>query len=137
MKIPTRPKVILRHCDIYDAEVIRRIVREGMEALDVRPRGRTLVKPNCVAAGDQFPHACTRPEFLEGVLRALQDRDIGTMTELAVGERCGITVPSRPQRADVSARGDHAATNRAADRRRRSRPRQVELVGSGYSLGIP
>jgi len=95
MKIPARPKVILRHCDVYDAEVIRRIVREGMEELDVRPRGRTLVKPNCVAAGEQFPHAYTRPEFLEGALRALQDRDTGAMTELAVGERCGITVPTR------------------------------------------
>jgi uncharacterized protein (DUF362 family) len=95
MKIPERPRVILRHCDAYDPEVIRRIVREGMEQLDVRPRGRTLVKPNCVASGERFPHAYTRPEFLEGVLGALRDRDVGTMTELAVGERCGITIPTR------------------------------------------
>lgn len=94
MKIP-RPRVILRHCNTYDVERIRKIVREGMEELGLRPHGRTLVKPNVVASGDTFPHAYTRPEFVEGVLRALQDRDDGEVTELAVGERCGITVPTR------------------------------------------
>jgi uncharacterized protein (DUF362 family) len=94
MKIP-RPRVILRACPTYDVERIRKIVREGMEELGLRPHGRTLLKPNVVASGVTFPHAYTRPEFVEGVLRALQDRDEGKMTELAVGERCGITVPTR------------------------------------------
>jgi len=66
-----------------------------METMDLRPFGRTLVKPNCVASGDYFPHAYTRPEFLEGVLNALKDRAEGPLEELAVGERCGITVPTR------------------------------------------
>ncbi len=101
MRIPARPKVILRHCEAYDAAIIRDIVREGMEELGVRPRGRTLVKPNVVAAGAQFPHTYTRPEFVEGVLRALRDRDDGAMTELAVGERCGITVPTRMAFSDA------------------------------------
>ena len=88
--------VIIRHCDSYDAERIREIVREGLAELDLRPRGRTLLKPNIVCAGERFEHAYTRPEFVEGVLRALQDRDEAKqMTELAVGERCGITVPTR------------------------------------------
>jgi uncharacterized protein (DUF362 family) len=95
MKIPARPKVILRHCDVYDAQRIRKIVAEGIAELGVSPRGRTLVKPNCVASKPQFPHAYTRPEFLEGVLLALRDVGDGRMTELAVGERCGITVPTR------------------------------------------
>lgn len=100
MKIAARPKVIIRRCPDYDVERIRAIVREGLEELDLRPQGRTLVKPNCVASGDTFPHAYTRPEFLEGVLGALKDRDQGNlpeerMTELAVGERCGITIPTR------------------------------------------
>lgn len=97
MRIPAAPKVILRHCDAYDPERIRAIVREGMEELGLRPSGRTLVKPNLVAAGPMFPHAHTRPEFAEGVLRALRDREDpeAPMTELAVGERCGITVPTR------------------------------------------
>jgi len=95
MRPTTRPKVILRHCDAYDPERIRRIVRESMEELGLRPRGRTLVKPNLVAAGPLFEHAHTRPEFLEGVLLALRDRDAGEMKELRLGERCGITVPTR------------------------------------------
>ena len=89
------PRVIIRHCGEYDAERIRKIAREGLEELDLRPFGRTLVKPNLVASGPLFEHAYTRPEFTEGVLRALQDRAGPNITELAVGERCGITVPTR------------------------------------------
>ena len=94
---PTKDaKVILRHCDSYDPEKIRAIVREGMETLGLSPNGRTLLKPNVVASGPLFEHAHTRKELVEGVLMALRDRDPeGKMTELAVGERCGITVPTR------------------------------------------
>ncbi|HMR06566.1 MAG TPA: DUF362 domain-containing protein [Polyangiaceae bacterium] len=95
MRPAEHPKVIIRHCDTYDPERIRKIIREGMEELDLRPHGRTLLKPNLVATGPLFQHAYTRPEFTEGVLAALRDRDSGKMQELAVGERCGITVPSR------------------------------------------
>jgi uncharacterized protein (DUF362 family) len=90
-----KPTVILRACSSYDPEAIRRIVREGLETLDLRPFGRTLVKPNLVASGPLFEHAFTRPEFMEGVLKALRDREDGRVSELAVGERCGITVPTR------------------------------------------
>ncbi|MDP6931864.1 MAG: DUF362 domain-containing protein, partial [Myxococcota bacterium] len=90
----SRPKVILRSCPDYDPERIRVLVREALDTLDLRPHGRTLVKPNVVASGEHFPHAYTRPEFIEGVLRGLRDRAEG-MTELAVGERCGITIPTR------------------------------------------
>src|SRR6478752_4980996 len=95
MRIPAKPKVILRSCREYDPEKIRQIIREGLEELGLRPFGRTLVKPNLVAAGPMFPHAYTRPEFGEGVLRALRDVGGSSMTELAAGERCGITVPTR------------------------------------------
>ena len=88
-------KVILRHCDRYDSGQIRQLAREALEELDLRPFGRTLLKPNVVAAGDLFKDAYTRPEFVEGILGALSDRDSGEMKELAVGERCGITVPTR------------------------------------------
>jgi uncharacterized protein (DUF362 family) len=90
----SRPRVILRHCPSYDVQAIRRIVREGLSELQLRPSGRTLLKPNIVAAGKHFSHAYTRPEFAEGVLLALRDRD-GGMTQLGVGERCGITMPTR------------------------------------------
>jgi uncharacterized protein (DUF362 family) len=89
------PHVIIRHCDAYYSERIRAIVREGLRELKLVPRGRTLVKPNLVTAGELFPHAHTRPEFGEGVLLALQDIGSDTMTELAVGERSGITIPTR------------------------------------------
>src|SRR6478609_4614537 len=75
MRIPVRPKVILRSCREYDPEKIRTIIREGLDELGLRPFGRTLVKPNLVASGPLFPNAYTRPEFTEGVLRALRDRD--------------------------------------------------------------
>ena len=94
MKIPARPAVIIRSCREYDPAVIQKIIREGLDELGLRPFGRTLVKPNLVAAGPLFPYAYTRPEFGEGVLRALRDAG-GGVTELAAGERCGITVPSR------------------------------------------
>ena len=78
-----------------DPEKIRAIIREGLQELGLKPFGKTLVKPNLVAAGPLFPYAFTRPEFGEGVLRALQDVGGDGMEELAAGERCGITVPSR------------------------------------------
>jgi uncharacterized protein (DUF362 family) len=95
MKIPSRPRVIIRRCPTYDVERIRGIIREGMEELDLRPHGRTLIKPNVVASGPMFKDAYTRPEFIEGVIKGLRDRDDGRVRELAVGERCGITIPTR------------------------------------------
>ncbi|HEY3235189.1 MAG TPA: DUF362 domain-containing protein [Polyangiaceae bacterium] len=95
MRPSENPTVVLRHCDEYDPERIRNIVREGLETLGLRPHGRTLVKPNAVLSGPMFATAHTRAEFLEGVLLALGDRDQGQVTELAVGERCAITVPTR------------------------------------------
>ena len=68
MKITDKPKVIIRRCDDYDVAKIRRIVREALEELDLRPSGRTLLKPNVVASGPMFEGAYTRPEFVEGVL---------------------------------------------------------------------
>ena len=95
VKPTSEPRVIIRHCADYDPEAVRAIVRDGLNELGLKPFGRTLVKPNLVAAGKLFPHAHTRPEFAEGVLRALQDVGGDGIDELAVGERCGITIPTR------------------------------------------
>src|SRR5580704_3869610 len=89
------PTVILRHCPDYDVGRIRVLVREALVELGTLPRGRTLVKPNLVAAGEMFPHAFTRAEVAEGVLFALKDVGAQSMSELAIGERCGITMPTR------------------------------------------
>ncbi len=89
------PRVLLRRCDEYDPDRIRGMIAESMQQLGIVPRGRTLVKPNCVIAHEVFfPHAFTRPELLDGLLGALRQRG-DEMTELSVGERCGITIPTR------------------------------------------
>jgi uncharacterized protein (DUF362 family) len=91
----SKPKVILRHCDTYDPARIAQIIGEGMDELGVRPRGRTMVKPNVVIAHHQvFAHAYTREEFLDGLLTAVRQRG-DQISDLSVGERCGITIPTR------------------------------------------
>lgn len=86
--------MIIRACPNYDVDAIQSIIGDALEALDLQPHGKTLVKPNCVASGDKFPHAYTRPEFLEGVLGAVNARAEPHAT-VQLGERCGITVPTR------------------------------------------
>jgi uncharacterized protein (DUF362 family) len=90
-----KSRVILRNCESYDPNQIGNIIEEGMAELGVRPRGRTLVKPNTVIAHRRYyPHAFTRAEFLEGLFIALKQRG-EEVTELTLGERCGITIPTR------------------------------------------
>lgn len=88
-------KVLIMRCADYDPENIARIVEFGMDELGVRPAGRILLKPNAVLAHPQiFPYAFTRAEFLDGVIRAIKSR-AQDAEEIAVGERCGITIPTR------------------------------------------
>ena len=88
-------RVILRRCDDYDPDRIKHLIGECMDELGLRPQGITMVKPNCVIAHPTFfPHAFTRSEFLDGLLGALRERD-DAVSDLWVGERCGITIPTR------------------------------------------
>jgi uncharacterized protein (DUF362 family) len=94
-KMEKKHKVIIMHCDEYDPEKISGIVKEGMQELGVKPRGKILLKPNVVIAHPEiFPHAFTRKEFLDGVISATKAlaQDV---KEIAVGERSGITLPTR------------------------------------------
>lgn len=91
----SKPTVMIQHCPDYDVERIQKIAMLGLDQMNLRPYGRTLLKPNVVASGKRFPHAYTRPEFTEGVLRALKERARPDTKEIAVGERCGITIPTR------------------------------------------
>ncbi|MCP3953698.1 MAG: DUF362 domain-containing protein, partial [Desulfobacterales bacterium] len=85
-------KVMIMRCSDYDPRKIEGIVKEGMQELGVRPSGRVLLKPNTVAAHPElFPHAFTRKEVLDGTLGAVK-AGAQNITELAVGERCGITI---------------------------------------------
>lgn len=91
----TKHKVLIMRCSDYDPAAIRRIVRQGMEELCVRPAGKVLLKPNVAMAHPQiFPHAYTRKEFLDGVIAAVRDK-AAKIEELAVGERSGLTIPTR------------------------------------------
>jgi uncharacterized protein (DUF362 family) len=88
-------KVLIMRCDGYDPDRIAGIAKEGMAELGVVPTGRILLKPNVVLAHPQFfPNAYTRPEFLDGLLTAIKSR-AKAPEEIAVGERSGITVPTR------------------------------------------
>ncbi len=88
-------KVLIMRCDGYDPDRIAGIVKDGMQELGVKPAGRILLKPNVVLAHPQiFPNAYTRGEFLDGVLAAVKSR-AEAVEEIAVGERSGITVPTR------------------------------------------
>ncbi len=88
-------KVLIMRCDGYDPDRIAGIVKEGMQELGVTPVGRILLKPNVVIAHPKiFPNAYTRAEFLDGVLSAVKSR-ADAVKEIAVGERSGITVPTR------------------------------------------
>jgi uncharacterized protein (DUF362 family) len=90
-----RERVIIRKCAEYDPDRISGIVKEGMEELGVRPSGKILLKPNVVIAHPEiFPHAFTRKEFLDGVISATKAMAHGA-EEIAVGERSGITIPTR------------------------------------------
>jgi len=88
-------KVLIMRCDDYDPAKIASLLKEGMEELGVRPRGKTILKPNCVIAHpDVFPHAFTRTEFLEGAIMAAKEKG-EAISDLSVAERSGITLPTR------------------------------------------
>ncbi len=90
-----KPKVLIMRCNEYDPGKIAGIVKEGMQELGVTPSGKILLKPNVVLAHPEvFPHAFTRKEFLDGVLAATKElaQDV---KEISVGERSGITIPTR------------------------------------------
>lgn len=89
------PQVLIFRCDDYDPVRIGQIVRDGLEELGLRPKGRVMLKPNAVIAQrEMFPHAFTRAEVLDGTLSAIRELS-PEIEELSVGERSGITIPTR------------------------------------------
>jgi uncharacterized protein (DUF362 family) len=93
--MPNKHKVLIMKCDAYDPDKIAGIIKEGMEELDIKPAGNILLKPNVVIAHpDTFPNAFTRKEFLDGTIAAVKSRAVD-VKEIAVGERSGITLPTR------------------------------------------
>jgi len=88
--------VILRQVEEYDPVLIRKILREGIEELGMqgRARGRVTIKPNVVMAHHKIaPSAYTRPEFLEGLIRALRDTS-DTAPDITISEKTGNGLPT-------------------------------------------
>lgn len=90
-----REKVIIRRCDSYDdVSKIEAIIREGMEALGVKPHGNVLMKPNVVFAHKRYAtHTYTNLAILEAMFKILQNRP--EIKSLMLGERCAVTIPTR------------------------------------------
>ena len=87
-------KVIIRRCDEYREDLLRGIIREGMEELGARPRGRILIKPNVVTANTEYiHHSYTQPLVVESMVGVLRDMIPGA--EITVGESGGIGIPTR------------------------------------------
>ena len=90
-----KPKVMISRCTEYDVDRIAEIAQQGMEWMELRPHGKTILKPNLVIAHDKyFKHAYTRVEVAEGVLRAARAR-AEELESIRIAERCGITMPTR------------------------------------------
>jgi len=80
----------------YDVDHIRGLVRSAMAEMGIKPHGKVLVKPNTVAAHPvYFKHAFTRAEVLDGVVGALVETGGAGRESITLGERCGITIPTR------------------------------------------
>jgi uncharacterized protein (DUF362 family) len=90
-----KEKVLIARCADYDPDRIAEVIGRGMDELGIVPTGRVMVKPNVVIAHKRYmPNAFTRPEFVDGLLAAVKARG-RDVSELAVGEKCGITMPTR------------------------------------------
>lgn len=88
-------KVLIRRCESYDPDRIAGIIQEGMAHMGLKPGGKILLKPNVVIAHPEiFPHAFTRSEFLDGAIAATK-RCAAENADITVGERSGITIPTR------------------------------------------
>jgi uncharacterized protein (DUF362 family) len=91
-----KPRVILRRADVYDPALVAAIIRDGLDAFGLAPRirGKITIKPNVVMAHHKVtPSAYTRPEFLDGLLTALEEKAQGA-AEVRVAEKCGAAIPT-------------------------------------------
>ncbi len=88
-------KVIIRNCPDYDdVDLIRGIVREGMEELGIKPAGKVLLKPNIVFAHKRYSHhAYTHPNVMEALLDVLAARP--EVQRVTIGERTSVYMPTR------------------------------------------
>lgn len=94
--IRERERVFLWNVTAYDPAVIADRVGQAMDKILLKPKGRVLVRPDCMLAHPElFPHDYTRPEMLDGVLLALRERWNEDAEGLEVGARCAAGLPTR------------------------------------------
>lgn len=88
--------VVIRDVPRYDASLITHVIREGLAefGLTESHHSRITIKPNTVMAHHKVtPSAFTRPEFLDGLIQALQKE--GTPDpNITVAEKCGAGIPT-------------------------------------------
>lgn len=92
----SKKKVIIRKSPQYEAKTIEKIIREGLKEFDLSPKikGKITIKPNVVMAHSKVaPSAFTRPEFLQGLLQALEKEKKGD-SQLVIAEKCGAGIPT-------------------------------------------
>lgn len=89
-------RVYLWNVHGYDIERIKDVISATIEEEGIEVKGNVLIKPNCVAAHPiYFTHAFTRGELLEGAISALINISKGKIKKIQIGERSGITIPTR------------------------------------------
>jgi uncharacterized protein (DUF362 family) len=95
-KMGEKPRVLLRRAETYNPVTIAAIIRDGLREFGLTGRvgGRVTVKPNVVMAHHKVtPSAYTRPEFLDGLLAALESH-ARPGTSITVAEKCGAAIPT-------------------------------------------
>jgi uncharacterized protein (DUF362 family) len=92
----SRPAVILRRCPDYDPARIADIITQALDEFHISPRirGRVTIKPNVVFAHHKVsPSAFTRPEFMDGLLTALEG-GASDGASFCIAEKTGAAIPT-------------------------------------------
>lgn len=91
-----KERVLLRRAETYDPAAIAAIIKDGLSdfGLTGKVQGKVTIKPNVVMAHHKVtPSAYTRPEFLSGLLTALEEC-AQPKTSITVAEKCGAAIPT-------------------------------------------
>lgn len=89
-------KVIIRACDTYDKEKIVKIIKEGIEKLDLKEkvRGKIVIKPNVVFAHKKVaPSAFTRSEVIDSLITSIRSLKNENLSFVLI-ENSGTGIPT-------------------------------------------
>jgi len=92
-------KVIIRRCEEYSVRAMTAIIKEAMEELGEKPKGKILIKPNVVTANKGYiHHSYTEPRIVESMVNCIREEDQNA--DITIGESGGIGIPTRMFFAD-------------------------------------